>query len=287
MPLSSTLQPGLWVVSTPLGNPGDLSPRAAQTIAEADLVLAEDTRRAGQLLSRCGVVARQFLSLHEHNELERIDFVLQELIEGKTLALVSDAGTPLLCDPGFRLIRACRERGIFVSVVPGPSAALAALVGSGIAPQPFVFLGFLPRKTGEQAKIFAQYMHLPCTLVFFERKDRLADTLQVAASCLGRREVCLARELTKTYEEFIFGFLGEPSAQGSERPFPPPDLLGELTVVIGPPLEEARTEEKQVLALAGRLAAQSPNLKPRALAREVHELCSGWSLKEIYEFLQR
>lgn len=281
------MQAGLWVVSTPLGNPGDLSPRAAKTIAEADLVLAEDTRRTGQLLSRCGVEARQFLSLHEHNELERIEFVLQELAKGQTLALVSDAGTPLLSDPGFKLIRACREKGFFVSVVPGPSAALAALVGSGIAPQPFVFLGFLPRKGGEQAKIFAQYAHLPCTLVFFERKDRLADTLQVAASCLGRREVCLARELTKTYEEFIFGFLGEPFVKGGEEPFPPPDLLGELTVVIGPPLEEARTHEKQVLLLAGRLAAENPDLKPRAVARKVQELCSGWSLKEVYEFLQK
>lgn len=341
----------LWIVATPIGNPGDLSPRAAEVLTNVAFVLAEDTRRSGQLFARCGIKAQKFISLHEHNEEDQLGFVLGELLAGKNAALISDAGMPVLSDPGFRLVKACRETGIEVSVVPGPSAILAALAGSGLAPQPFAFLGFLPRKENEQAKIFSQFQASGCSLVFFERKDRLAQTLQVAHTCLGRREVCIARELTKTHEEFIFGVLGEavqaiahqngqaqegqaqerqtsngqikhgktcqkpgPSA-GDElageldtnfanelsvgakeasalsndlntRVFPPADLLGEITVVIGPGLEENRTDEKQLLALADRMKANEPALRPKDRARKLSELVSGWSVKEIYSFLQ-
>ena len=336
-------------MATPIGNPGDLSPRAAKVLTEAAFVLAEDTRRSGQLFARCGISAQKFISLHEHNEEAQLAFVLGELLAGKSAALISDAGMPVLSDPGFRLVKACREAGVEVSVVPGPSAILAALAGSGLAPQPFAFLGFLPRKENEQARIFSQFQPTGCSLVFFERKDRLAQTLQVAHNCLGRREVCIARELTKTHEEFIFGVLGQPSqaaaskqagegqaflesaafgnkvfksaaldeqlnpesdnetanlnAHGlnaraaskpdnndpSARPFPPEDLLGEITVVIGPGLpglDQARTSEKQLLALADRMKLSEPSLRPRDRARKLSELVSGWSVKEVYSFLQ-
>lgn len=347
-------------MATPIGNPGDLSPRAAKVLTEAAFVLAEDTRRSGQLFARCGISAQKFISLHEHNEEAQLAFVLGELLAGKSAALISDAGMPVLSDPGFRLVKACREAGVEVSVVPGPSAILAALAGSGLAPQPFAFLGFLPRKENEQARIFSQFQPTGCSLVFFERKDRLAQTLQVAHNCLGRREVCIARELTKTYEEFIFGVLGQasqtgpsgqtgqtgqagpagqegqegvskqagtaqpclegqplesnalaaqanpqpcngagnefelasgsgPSSNASARPFPPEDLLGEITVVIGPGLpglNEDRTSEKQLLALASRMKASDPALRPRDRARKLSELVSGWSVKEVYSFLQ-
>ena len=298
----------LWIVATPIGNPGDLSPRAAQVLTSAAFVLAEDTRRSGQLFARCGISAQKFISLHEHNEEDQLGFVLGELQAGKNVALISDAGMPVLSDPGFRLVRACREAEIEVSVVPGPSAILAALAGSGLAPQPFAFLGFLPRKENEQAKLFSQFQTAGCSLVFFERKDRLAQTLQVAHNCLGRREVCIARELTKTHEEFIFGVLGnstqvvssqvainnnlagehagEADSDLGAKVFPPQDLLGEITVVIGPSLGENRTDEKQLLALADRLKANEPNLRPRDRARKLSELVSGWSVKEIYSFLQ-
>ena len=148
----------LWIVATPLGNPGDLSPRAREVLETADGILAEDTRRAGLLLSRCGLnVTTPFTSFHDHNEEARLPQVLELLQAGKTLALVSDAGTPLLSDPGYRLVRACRKAGIRVSPVPGPSAPVAALSASGLPPQPFVFLGFLPRKKAEQEAALRPY----------------------------------------------------------------------------------------------------------------------------------
>ena len=138
----SLTSPKLWVVATPLGNPGDLSPRAREVLEGADMVLAEDTRRAGLLCQRCGVKAKRFMSFHDHNEESKLDEVLGLLNGGRTLALISDAGLPLVADPGYRLVRACRAAGIPVSVVPGPSAPVTALAGSGIAPQPT----FLPRR---------------------------------------------------------------------------------------------------------------------------------------------
>ena len=157
----------LWIVATPLGNPGDLSPRAKETLEGATLVLAEDTRRAGQLFARCGMKHHGFSSFHDHNEEERLPRVLEALESGQQVALISDAGTPLLSDPGFRLVRACRERGIPVKPVPGPSAPVTALCASGLPPLPFVFLGFPPRKEGERETFFAPYATLPVTLIFF------------------------------------------------------------------------------------------------------------------------
>ncbi len=266
----------LWVVATPLGNPGDFSPRARIVLGDADLVLAEDTRRAGLLFARCGLEAKRFVSLHEHNEAKRLPQVLEELQSGKVAALISDAGTPLLSDPGFRLVRACREAGLRVSPVPGPSAPLAALCASGLPPQPFVFLGFPPRKAGEQESFFAPYAALDATLIFFERKDRVAETLARAHGVLGPREACIARELTKTYEEFIVFRLG------GELPFV--DLLGELTIILGPPEKGERTPQREVSALLAQKASQG--LKPRELARLVQGEVCGWTAKDVYRLLQ-
>lgn len=190
--------PKLWVVATPLGNHDDLSPRARDILASADIVLAEDTRRTGLLFQRCGISARRLMSFHDHNEEARIPEVLSLLHAGHTIALVSDAGMPLCADPGFRLVRECRNASIPLSVVPGPSAPLTALAGSGIAPLPFTFLGFPPRKPNDQEALFAPFATLQSTIVFFERKDRLNTTLATAYRILGSRELCIARELTKT-----------------------------------------------------------------------------------------
>ena len=274
----------LWIVATPLGNPGDLSPRAKLVLEEADFVLAEDTRRSGLLFAECGVEAKGFVSFHEHNEAEQLPMLIEQLEAGRNIALVSDAGFPTLSDPGFRLIRALRKKGIAASVVPGPSAILTALAGSGLAPHPFVFLGFLPRKPGDQVRLFEQYRDPGCTLVFFERKDRLAETLQTAYNTLGAREVCIARELTKTHEEFLFGRLGEWDAAGGA--FPPADLLGEITVVLGPAPDEKSTEKEQVLALAAWLMNDEPQLKPKELARKTAEAARGWTVKQVYQLLQ-
>lgn len=267
----------LWVVATPLGNPGDLSPRAAEILNRADLILAEDTRRAGLVCQRCGISPKAFMSFHEHNEVERQERVLDELKAGKELALISDAGTPLLADPGYRLVRACREAGIKVSPVPGPSAPLAALSASGIPPQPFTFLGFLPRKSSEKNKIFQSFAKIKTTLVFFERKDRLKECLQDAYEALGSREFCIARELTKTYEEFILSRL-ELYEQLSD------DFKGEITVIIGPPENTGRLslEDLELLVIEGLKGG----LKARDLAKELKNEAQGWTSKEIYEFIQ-
>lgn len=263
----------LYVVATPLGRTDDLSPRARAVLAGVDLVLAEDTRRAGLLFSRLGITARRFTSFHDHNEAARLPGVLAGLLAGRSMALVSDAGTPLLSDPGYRLVRACRQAGAPVKPVPGPSAVTAALCAAGIAPQPFTFLGFLPRKSSDIRRLFERHAAAGATLVFFERRSRLAKCLPLALSALGPRECVIAREMTKTHEEFLTGTLAAFAAA-------PPEILGEVTVVLGPPLPEAVTPRAEVL----RLAAEESG-RPREVARRLAERVAGWTAKDIYAML--
>lgn len=265
----------LWLVATPLGNPGDLSPRARQVLESATLVLAEDTRRAGLLCQRCGVQVQRFTSFHDHNEQSRQNEILDMLRAGQSIALISDAGMPLLADPGYTLVRAARAQGIGVSVIPGPSAPITALAGSGIAPQPFTFLGFLPRKSTEQKSLFARFGALPTTLIFFERKDRLAKTLACAAEVLGARDLCIARELTKTHEEYYSSRL---EAHASI-----PEFLGEITVIIGPPESETQSPHDELLECIAE--ENQAGGRPRDIARRVHARVQGWSVKEIYQIL--
>ena len=273
MPLNANR---LWIVATPLGNPGDLSPRAREVLASADLVLAEDTRRTARLLRECGLEVRRLLSFHDHNEAERQEGVLRLLREGQSIALVSDAGTPLLADPGYRLVRACRKEGLAVSPLPGPSAPVAALSAAGIPPLPHSFLGFLPRDASGRDSLFTAFAHVPGALIFFERKDRLKESLAQAARILGPRELAVCRELTKEHEEFIVGRL-EESAQL------PDELLGEITVIVGPPEHTERTPREEVLLLANAELAEGG--KPRQVARRVQDAVRGWSGKEIYALL--
>ena len=267
----------LWVVGTPLGNPGDLSPRARQCLEAADLVLAEDTKREGLACARWGVSVRKLVSYNDHSEEKKAESILSLLREGKNIALISDAGMPVMADPGYIVIRACRREGLPVSVIPGPCAPVTALAGSGIPPQPFVFFGFLPRKQSDRENTLSPYASLQVTLVFFERKDRLRETLENAYTLLGPREVCLARELTKTHEEYMRFRLED---------LPPlADVLGEVTVVIGPPEEAARSSRDQVLAL---IAEEQPlGGAPRAVARRVQARAKGWTTGEIYAILPR
>lgn len=269
-------EPGtLWVVGTPLGNPGDLSPRARTCLEEADLVLAEDTKREGLACARWGVQVRRFISYHDHNEKEKAGAVLELLREGKNIALISDAGMPVMADPGYVVIRACREAGLPVSVIPGPCAPVTALAGSGIPPQPFVFFGFLPRKRSDQENVLAPYASITATLVFFERKDRLEETLKNAFSLLGPREVCIARELTKTHEEYLrFRLENIPDLSG---------ILGEVTVVVGPPEGNSRSSREDILAL---IEEERPlGGAPRAVARRVQSRARGWITGEIYALI--
>lgn len=269
--------PRLWIVATPLGNPGDLSPRAREVLEAAELVLAEDTRRAAALFRRAGLAPRRFLSFYEQNEEERRAEVLAALRGGAQVALISDAGTPLLADPGYRLVRACRREGLPVSPVPGPSAPVAALSAAGLPPLPFTFLGFLPRDAAGRRALFRAYAAVPGSLIFFERKDRLGESLDLAAEILGPRELAICRELTKAHEEFLLGRL-ERAAEL------PQELLGEITVILGPPEGEPGRAPREEAEGCLR-ACLARGLKPREAAREARARVPGWSVKELYALI--
>ncbi|HEY5658809.1 MAG TPA: 16S rRNA (cytidine(1402)-2'-O)-methyltransferase [Myxococcota bacterium] len=215
----------LYVVATPIGNLEDITLRALRVLAEADLLLAEDTRRTRVLLQRHGVKARP-LSLHAHNEAARVASVLEVLAAGGSAAVVSDAGTPTLSDPGARLTQAAIAAGHAVTPIPGPSALLAALVAAGLPAERFTFLGFLPRRKGAREALLASLRSRPETLVFFESPRRLPATLRQLAEVLGERPACVARELTKLHEELVrdtLGALAERFADGAR---------GEVTLVV-------------------------------------------------------
>jgi len=217
----------LILVATPIGNLDDLSPRAARALAEADLVACEDTRRTGKLLARLGI-RKPLLSLHEHNERRRIPELVRRLEAGGTVAVASDAGTPLLSDPGYPLTRAAIAAGARVESVPGPSAILAALVVSGLPPYPFTFAGFAPPKSGRRRTFYRQLRELGHTFVVYESPHRLAASLADAVAELGAdRPAALARELTKLHEEIVRAPLGELAAAAAER-----KMLGEIVLVI-------------------------------------------------------
>jgi 16S rRNA (cytidine1402-2'-O)-methyltransferase len=223
----------LSLVATPIGNLEDVTLRALRTLREADLLLAEDTRRTRTLLARHGIAARP-RSLHAHNEAARIHEVLAALQAGSRVALVSDAGTPLVSDPGERLVAAVVAAGFAVEPVPGPSAVLAALGVSGLPASPFAFLGFLPRRKSERERLLGSWRERPETLVLFESPRRAAATLAELARLLGDRPACLARELTKRHEEVRRAPLAELARDVGE-------LRGEITLVVGGAAHGART----------------------------------------------
>ncbi|MDT5262920.1 MAG: rRNA (cytidine1402-2-O)-methyltransferase, partial [Acidobacteriota bacterium] len=204
----------LYLVATPIGNLEDVTRRALRVLAEADVVACEDTRRTRTLLEHFGIRART-VSYHEHNERERATELAAVLEGGASVALVSDAGTPGINDPGFRLVRACVERGLRVVPVPGPTAFVAALTASGLPTDEFYFGGFLPSRTHARRERLASVRALRATLVFYETPHRIAHALSDAREVLGEREAAVARELTKIHEEIVRGRLGELAARFS------------------------------------------------------------------------
>ena len=222
----------LFVVSLPIGNDDDLSPRAIAVLERVDVVLAEDTRRLHALEQRSGRQAAKAISYHDRNEAERVDGVLAQLRRGARVALVSDAGTPLCSDPGYVVVSRAVAEGIPVSPVPGPSAALAALAASGLPVDRFVFAGFLPRRSAARRQVVAELTALGCAVVCYEAPTRLAATLDDVAAVRPDWQVCVGRELTKTFEEFRRGSPAELALVfGAEKP------LGECTFVLAPPID--------------------------------------------------
>jgi 16S rRNA (cytidine1402-2'-O)-methyltransferase len=228
---SATRPPGcLYLVSTPIGNLEDITVRALRILGEVDLIACEDTRQTSKLLNHYNI-RKPVLSYHDHNEATRSAEIVARLEEGAQVALVSDAGTPVISDPGHRLVGLCLRHQIRVTPIPGPSAALAALAASGLPAHEFLFLGFLPSRQGERRKTLEQFANETRTLILYESPHRLADTLSDALDRMGRRPAVIARELTKIHEEFLRGDLAELAVRIMQQP-----VRGEITILIGPAL---------------------------------------------------
>ena len=222
-------RPGrLLLVGTPLGNLGDFPPRAVEALKSADLILCEDTRHTRKLLSHFGI-DRPTDSYHEHNEDEKAEALADRIESGATLALVSDAGMPVISDPGYRLVRLARERGLLVEPIPGPFAGVLALAASGIAPLPFTFLGFTPHKHEARLDFYRNLAELGHTAIVYESPERVVASLEDALSVLGEAEVTVARELTKMHEELLGGTISEVLETLRERD----RVHGEITIVFG------------------------------------------------------
>jgi 16S rRNA (cytidine1402-2'-O)-methyltransferase len=261
----------LIVCPTPIGNLEDITLRALAALREADIVACEDTRRTRVLLDRYGVSAT-LVSYHEHNERERAAELVRRMRAGAVVALVSDAGMPLVSDPGFVLVQACIAAGLAVEVLPGPSAALAALVASGLPAERWRFAGFLPRKREELERAFSE----PETLVAFESPRRVASSLEVLARLDPERSVAVCRELTKLHEEVVRGSAGELAERYRAKP-----PRGEVVLVVGP-APPRRPEAAEGLAAVRRLV--EAGAKPRVAAAVVAEL-TGSSANALYRAL--
>ncbi|MDL2432094.1 MULTISPECIES: 16S rRNA (cytidine(1402)-2'-O)-methyltransferase [Streptococcus] len=249
----------LYLVATPIGNMDDMSIRMVNTLKEVDVIAAEDTRNTGLLLKHFGIETRQ-ISFHEHNAQEKIPILLDLLKSGQNLAQVSDAGLPSISDPGHDLVKAAIAEDIAVVTVPGPSAGISALIASGLAPQPHVFYGFLPRKSGQQKEFFESKKAYPETQIFYESPHRVKATLENMLEVYGDRSVVLVRELTKIYEEYQRGRISELIDYLAEN-----SLKGEcLLIVAGASLEKEEKADADLLAEIDSLV-QSGSKKNQAI----------------------
>ncbi len=261
--LDEPLPPGLYLVATPIGNLADITLRALAALAQADALYCEDTRHSRALLAHYSI-SRPTRPYHEHNAERERPRVLAELAAGKSVAIISDAGTPLISDPGYKLVREAIASGHCVISLPGPSALLAALASAGLPTDAFLFAGFLPnRQKARQARL-AELAAVPATLAFFEAPSRLAETLADVAAVLGNRQAAVARELTKLYEEIRRGTpdaLAQWAAEAAPR--------GEMVVLVGPPAAEMVTDVAIVARLEPLLATMSLRDAARAVAEEL------------------
>ena len=251
-------RPGLYIVATPIGNMDDISLRALDLLAAVDRIACEDTRHTRRLLERHGIEAR-LLPYHEHNAEHMRPAIMARLAHGETLALVSDAGTPLISDPGYKLVRKAIRSGIYVTALPGASAALMALTLSGLPSDRFMFAGFLPPKSGARRKALGELAAIDATLIFFEAPRRLAASLADMAAILGPREIAVAREMTKLHEELRHGDIAELAAHYAESGAP----KGEAVVVVGPPLAAPVASEEFIEARLAELL-QSASVRDAA-----------------------
>ena len=268
------LKPGLYITATPIGNLGDITLRALATLAAADAILCEDTRHTAHLLERYGIRAT-LIAYHDHNAAAQRPRLLERLAAGEALAQVSDAGMPLISDPGFKLAEAAIAGGFHVEVLPGATATVTALALSGLPSDSFYFGGFLPTKAGERGRRLASLKALEATLIFFESPNRIIETLDAVTAALGGRQVSVSRELTKIYEETLRGQASAVAELLRARA----SVKGEFTLVIGPPAAgESQLTEEEITARLRAAAALSPASQAAAqVARE-----TGLPKKQLY-----
>lgn len=271
------LEPALYLVATPIGNLGDMTIRALETLAGADVLACEDTRVTRVLLDRYGIRGRPY-PYHEHNANEAGPRLIAALDAGKSVALVSDAGTPMVSDPGYRLARLAIDAGLRVVPIPGASAPLAALVGSGLPNDAFFFAGFLPTRDKAKRDRLAEIGTIPATLIFFESPHRIGATLAAASDVYGpERPACVCRELTKTFEEFRRGTLAELAAYYNDERH----VKGEIVLVVGPPATPAAPEQADVDGLLATLIESLPMAKAATEAARQ----TGLARKDLYQRL--
>lgn len=269
----------LYLVATPIGNLEDMSPRAVRVLRQTRLIAAEDTRHTQKLLAHFDIHT-PLTSYFEHNKLTKLESILRALSEGD-VALVSDAGTPAINDPGYELVKAALAAGHPVSPVPGPSAPIVALAASGLPTDAFVYLGYLPRKSAERRVLLERVRGLPYTLVFFETPHRLCESLADLLAMLGDREMAAARELTKVHEQFVRGRISQVTdhfAVNAPR--------GEFVLVVRGQGEEAAEKWDEARVLESIHIALKNGKKAKEAAAEVAALC-GWSKKDVYALISR
>jgi len=269
----------LYLVATPIGNLEDMSPRAIRILREASLIAAEDTRHTGKLLQYFGIDT-PLTSYFEHNKLKKLDFILDKLSHGD-VALVSDAGMPAINDPGYELVRAALASNFDVRPVPGPSAPVSALAVSGLPTDAFLYLGYLPHKQAERRKFISHASSVTYTLIFLESPYRIVESLEDILSILGDRRICVAREMTKMFEEYWRG-----TVSGAVEHFKSQPARGEFTLVV----EGNIKEERAMWAEEELLAAIKKELKKDKSAREISAQLaeqSGWNKKDVYRLINQ
>ncbi len=270
------MKKGIYIVATPIGNLGDITPRAIEVLEAADIIACEDTRVTKKLFSLLNInIKKTFISMHDHNESEQLEKIIDFVKEGKSVAQVSDAGCPLISDPGYKLIRRCKEEGIYYCTIPGPCALICALQLSGLPTNSFMFAGFIPNKDKARANLFGKLKEIDTTLVFYETANRIIKTLEAAQKIFPQREMAVAREITKVYEECLNG-----SAEELLAHFRTTEPKGEMVLMIAPPQEEEKNISDEDIETFLRAEMQTLSLK--SAVKKIAEQYNR-SKNEVYE----
>ena len=266
------LSSGLYIVATPIGNLEDISKRAMSVLSKADVIACEDTRVSKKLFALLGLQTdRPFICYEDHREDKESYKIAEMILEGKSVALISDAGSPLISDPGYKLVKVCKQKNLSVYVIPGASAVISALQISGLPTNRFMFLGFIPNKEKARCDLFEEVVNINSTLVFYETAPRLVDTLDDMAKIFGLREIAVAREITKVFEECVNGTAEELKAHFSDK-----TPKGEIVVMVAPP-----TGETKMIDVKKELQARLNQMSLKDAVKEVADL-SGQKKNEIY-----